>query len=115
MDRTDPETTVEMKIVRRLRQAFIVRHCGCTWVPLPDHAEIAGLEAQVIALAPPEMVAWNRRGMAVYDEPVALVDALIAELRLSPIERAALTFVSLHLSDLQPSVPSPPDPAAGGL
>lgn len=91
VDRTDPETAMEMQTVRRLRQAFIARHCGCTWVGLPDHADIAGLEAQVIALARPEMVAWNRRGMAVYDEPVDLVDALIAELRLSPVERAALT------------------------
>lgn len=90
VDRTDPDMVQEMKIVRRLRQAFIQRHCGCTWVALPDHADIPGLEAQVITIAPPDMVAWNRRGMAVYDEPVDLVDALIADLHLSPVERAAL-------------------------
>lgn len=90
VDRTDPETVQEMRIVRRLRQAFIERHCGCTWVALPDHIDIAGLEAQVIALAPPDMIAWNRRGMAAYDEPVDLVDALIEHMGLSAFERAAL-------------------------
>lgn len=89
--RNDPATKTDGDIAKSVRNAFIARHCGCTWVPLPDHADIAGLEAQVIALAPPEMVAWNRRGMAEYDEPVDLVDTLIAELRLSPVERAALT------------------------
>ena len=90
VDRTNPDMVQEMKIVRRLRQAFIERHCGCTWVALPDHSDIAGLEAQVIALAPPNMVAWNRRGMAAYDEPVELVDALIEHMGLSAFERAAL-------------------------
>ena len=90
VDRTDSDMAQEMKIVRRLRQAFIERHCGCIWVALPDHADIAGLEAQVIALASPDMVSWNRRGMAIYDEPENLVDVLIADLHLSPVERAAL-------------------------
>lgn len=90
VDRTDPETVQEMKIVRSLRQAFIERHCGCTWVTLPDHVDIAELEAQVITLAPPAMVAWNRRGMAAYDEPVDQVDALIEHMGLSAFERAAL-------------------------
>lgn len=89
--RNDPATKTDGDIAKALRNEFVARHCGCVWVPLPDHADIASLEAQVITLAPPEMVAWNRRGMEVYDEPVDLVDALIAELRLSPVERAALS------------------------
>ncbi|MCV2893726.1 exonuclease domain-containing protein [Lentibacter sp. XHP0401] len=90
VDRKDPNTVQEMKIVRRLRQAFIGRYCGAVWVPLPDHAPIAQLEAEVIALAPAEMIGWNRRGMDAYDEPVELVDALIESLSLSPFERAAI-------------------------
>ena len=90
VDRTNPEMEVEMKIARRLRQAFIARYCGCTWVSLPDSANIAGLEEEVIKLAPSEMIAWNGRGMEAYDEPVALVDALIKDLQVSPVERAAL-------------------------
>lgn len=88
--RNDPATTSDGDIAKALRNAFIARHCGCTWVTLPDDADISGLEAQVIALAPSKMVAWNRRGMEVYDEPVGLVDALIEEMRLPPVERAAI-------------------------
>lgn len=89
--RNDPATRADGDIAKSLRNAFIARHCRAVWVPLPDHAEIARLEAEVIAMAPAEMIAWNRRGMAVYDEPVDLLDALIEHLGLSPFERAALS------------------------
>jgi DNA polymerase III epsilon subunit-like protein len=88
--RNDPATKADGDIAKALRNAFIARHCAAVWVPLPDHADIAGLEAQVIALAPQDMIAWNRRGMDPYEEPTELVDALIEELDLSPFERAAL-------------------------
>lgn len=88
--RNDAATKSDGDIAKGLRNKFIARHCGCTWVTLPDDADISGLEAQVIAIAPSEMVAWNRRGMDVYDEPVELVDALIEEMRLPPVERAAI-------------------------
>lgn len=88
--RNDPATKADGDIAKKLRNAFIARHCGAVWVPLPDHADISGLEAQVIALAPAEMIAWNRHGMEPYEEPVALVDALMEELDLRPVERAAL-------------------------
>lgn len=90
VDRTDPETVAEMKIVRRLRQAFIARYCGCTWVVLPDDAGITRLETEVIHLAPSGMIAWNRSGMATYDQPVDLVDALINEMGLTSFEHTAL-------------------------
>lgn len=88
--RNDPATKADGDIAKALRNAFIARHCGAVWVPLPDHADIAMLEAEVIALAPDDMIAWNRRGMDPYEEPTALVDALIQELGLSPFQRAAL-------------------------
>ena len=115
VDRTDPETVTEMKISRRLRQAFIARHCGCTWVALPDDADIAGLEALVIDLAPSNMVAWNRSGMAAYDEPVALVDALIEEMGLLPFERAALGRQRDRHHGATSGAPRPANQRVGGL
>lgn len=88
--RNDPATKSDGDIAKKLRNAFIARNCGAVWVPLPDHADISGLEKQVIDMAPAEMTAWNGRGMAPYEEPTALVDALIEEQKLSPVERAAL-------------------------
>ncbi|SFQ78273.1 3'-5' exonuclease [Donghicola eburneus] len=113
--RNDPATKTDGDIAKSVRNEFIARHCGCTWVSLPDHADIAGLEAQVIALAPPEMVAWNGRGMAEYDEPVDLVDTLIAELRLSPVERAALTRQRDRFHGGVPATKSAVSQSAGGV
>lgn len=59
-------------------------------MPLSDDLDIAGLEAAVINLAPKEAVAWNRRGMDAYGEPVDLVDLVIDRLRFGAAERAAL-------------------------
>jgi DNA polymerase III subunit epsilon len=89
--RNNAATYADGRIAKKLRNDFIAEHCGAVWVPLPDTADIAGLEAQVIALAPPEAVAWNGRTMETYPEPIALVDALIKRLALSPVERAALS------------------------
>ncbi|WP_235857844.1 3'-5' exonuclease family protein [Marimonas lutisalis] len=88
--RNDPATKADGDVAKKLRNAFIARYCAAVWVPLPDHADISGLEAQVIALAPADMIAWNRRGMEAYEEPEALVDALIEELDLKPVELAAI-------------------------
>ena len=88
--RNDPVTKADGDIAKRLRNVFIERHCRAVWVPLPDYAPIADLEAEVIARAPAEMIAWNRRGMEAYEEPTTLVDTLIESLALSPYERAAI-------------------------
>lgn len=114
--RNDPATKSDGDIAKKLRNAFIAQHCGAVWVPLPDHADISGLEAQAIALAPAEMIAWNRRGMEPYEEPTTLVDALIEELRLSPVERAALgRQLKRFRGGDQVGAPVTPKPAAGPL
>jgi hypothetical protein len=51
---------------------------------------LAGLEAQVIELAPKEAIVWNERGMNVYEEPTELVDIVIDRLGFGAAERAAL-------------------------
>ena len=79
-ERNHPTTAADGKIAKTLRNAFIAEYCRAIWVPLPDSSDIAGLERDVIALAPAEAVAWNRRATNVYDEPEELVDAIIAKL-----------------------------------
>lgn len=88
--RNDPATKADGDVAKQLRNAFIAKHCSAVWVPLPHNAPIATLEAEVIAMAPAEMVAWNHPGMDAYEEPTALVDALIESLSLNSHERAAL-------------------------
>lgn len=88
--RNDPTTKADGDIAKKLRNAFIAEHCRAVWVPLSDDLDIAGLEAAVIDLAPREAIAWNRRGMDAYEEPVQLVDLVIDRLRFGTAERAAL-------------------------
>ena len=76
-DREDLTTKADGDIAKALRNAFIADHCRAVWLPLPDTVDIARLEAEVIAIAPPQVIAWNRRGMEVYAEPTGLVDATI--------------------------------------
>lgn len=86
----EPSSNVDGDVAERLRYDFISLHCQAVWVPLPNHVDISGLEAQVIALASCDMTEWNTRRVAPYDEPEELVDALVDSLGLSPFERAAL-------------------------
>jgi len=88
--RNDPATRADGDIAKALRNAFIAEYCRAIWVPLPDDADIAGLERAVIELAPSEAIAWNRRGTGVYDEPVELVDRTITRLGYGRSELAAL-------------------------
>lgn len=88
--RNDTATASDGKIAKALRNAFIAEYCRAICMPLPDSSDIAGLEREVIALAPAEAVAWNRRAANVYDEPEDLVEALIAKLGYGADIRAAL-------------------------
>ncbi len=90
---TGPEDTgaaADGKVSKALRNAFIAEHCGAVWVALPSSLDIEALEAQVIALAPPEAISWNRRGTEPHAEPMALVDRTLARLGLPARELASL-------------------------
>ncbi|SHF39345.1 DNA polymerase III, epsilon subunit [Ruegeria intermedia] len=89
-DRRDAGAGADADVAKRLRNAFIAEHCRAVWVPLPDTAPIEALEAEILRLAPPEAVAWNRRAMEPYPEPSDLVDALIGRMGFSAAEIAAL-------------------------
>tara|TARA_R110002073_G_scaffold129935_5_gene276471 strand:+ start:12350 stop:13495 length:1146 start_codon:yes stop_codon:yes gene_type:complete len=88
--RNDPATKVDGDIAKKLRNAFISEFCQAVWVPLSDDLDISGLEAEVLSLAPKEVVAWNGRGMEAYEEPADLVDAVIERLKFRTAELAAI-------------------------
>ena len=88
--RLDPATKADGDISKKLRNAFMARHCRAVWIILPDCADIGRLEAEVIRIAPPQATSWNERKAAVYDEPVELVDETIRHLGWGERENAAL-------------------------
>jgi DNA polymerase-3 subunit epsilon len=89
-DRKDAATKVDGDLAKKLRNEFVVDHCRAVWLPLPDTADIARLEAEVLALAPDHAIAWNGRRMQTYDEPADLVDATLRRLGWGAHELAAV-------------------------
>ncbi len=72
---------------KKLRNAFIRRHCGASYVtiprsylPEPYFANLTSLEFQLQAMAPSSMRAWEGIGFRPLPEPAPLVDRLLAEL-----------------------------------
>jgi len=88
-DRRDTSTKADGALAKALRNAFIADHCRAVWIAIPDHLGIAALERAVLASAPANATAWNRRAMAIYDEPIDLVDLTIGRLGWGPTETAA--------------------------
>lgn len=112
-DRTDATTKNDGDIAKALRNEFIAEHCRAVWLPLPDDLNIAQIEAEVLNIAPPHVIAWNRRGMEAYVEPVDLVNQTLERLgwgddRLSAIHRQSQRF---HGVSLQPARPLATRPA----
>lgn len=89
-ERLDPSTKADGNISKKLRNAFIARHCRAVWIVLPDSADIGRLEAEVIRIAPAQSTSWNGRKAVAYDEPVELVDETIRHLGWGERENAAL-------------------------
>lgn len=109
-DRKDALTKADGDRAKALRNEFVVDHCRAVWLPLPDTADIARLEAEVLSLAPDHAIAWNRRRMQAYDEPVDLVEATLRRLgwgarELAAIERQRLRYLSAMVGPV--SAPAP--------
>lgn len=88
--RNDPSTKADGDVAKTLRNAFIAQHCRAVWVPIADDLDIASLEHSVIGLAPRGAIAWNRRGMDAYAEPIELVDSVITGLGFGAAEMEAI-------------------------
>jgi len=111
-DRTDALTKADGDIAKALRNEFVVDHCRAVWLALPDTADIARLEAEVLSLAPDHAIAWNRRRMQAYYEPVDLVAATLRRLgwgarELAAIERQRLRFLSAMVAPVAAPAPKP--------
>jgi len=89
-DREEQRASSDAKLAKMLRNEFVADHCSAVWITLPDSVDISGLEAEVLAIAPDHAIAWNRRKMANYEEPVELVDATFRRLGWGAKEMAAL-------------------------
>jgi hypothetical protein len=93
-DRKHPGTNKhDGAIARRVRQAFIRKHCGFVCLPLKmTKGDLYKLEKGVIDLAWPHVADWNktRKRVATFEEPTELVDEIIHELQLDVSEIAAL-------------------------
>lgn len=111
-DRKDALAKADGDIAKALRNEFVVDHCRAVWLPLPDTVDIAGLEAEVLSLAPDHAIAWNRRRMQAYDEPADLVEATLRRLgwgarELAAIERQRLRFLSSKVGPVAARAPKP--------
>ncbi|WP_420005321.1 exonuclease domain-containing protein [Arenibacterium sp. LLYu02] len=111
-DRTDALTREDSDIAKALRNEFVVDHCRAVWLPMPDTADISRLEAEVLSLAPDHAIAWNRRRMQAYDEPVDLVEATLRRLgwgarELAAIERQRLRFLAAMVGPVAVPAPKP--------
>jgi DNA polymerase-3 subunit epsilon len=93
-DRKHPDASKEDgTIARKVRQAFIRRHCVFVCMPLKlSKQELKRLEDGVIDLAWPRIADWNktRKRVATFPEPRDLVDEVIGDLGLGEEEQAAL-------------------------
>jgi DNA polymerase-3 subunit epsilon len=103
-DRKDPSTAADGSLAKALRNAFVAHHCAAVWVELADDEDIAGIEQQILRLAPPSAIAWNGRKSFPYEEPVALVNATIEKLgwgyrERDAVERQGRRFLGLSASE----------------
>lgn len=89
-DGKDQATIADGSLSKGLRNAFVAEHCRAVWLPLPDTVDIQKLEAEVLELAPDPAIAWNRRKMPAYAEPVELVEATLRRLGWGAKELAAI-------------------------
>ena len=111
-DRKDALTKADGDIAKALRNEFLVDHCRAVWLSLPDTEDIARLEAEVLSLAPEHAIAWNRRRMQAYDEPIDLVEATLCRLgwgarEKAAIERQRLRFMSAVVRPVAAPAPKP--------
>jgi len=95
------QDTNNAKLAKKLRTAFIRKHCGVTYIEIPPNdsendyfSRLTSLESQVQEMAPSSMRAWEGLGFKPESEPVELVDALLSDYPMlrEAAERQAAIF-----------------------
>lgn len=89
-NRNDATTATDGQIAKALRNAFVAQHCAAVWLELPDDHDIAGIEQEILRLAPQSAIAWNGRKSTPYEEPIDLVNATMMTLGWGQKERDAV-------------------------
>ena len=82
----------DAELAKKLRTAFIRKHCSASFVPIEHYngkAELETMERGVLDLAKADESVWNR-SFKTCDEPTKLVDQLVAERQCSSADLAAL-------------------------
>jgi hypothetical protein len=85
-DRDNAQDCLDSKTSKKLRNKFIEKYCSAAYVEIElSKLELRALEDKVIKIAPMEVKPWNSNQMEVrlLDEPIELVDIIIAELNFS--------------------------------
>lgn len=114
-DREDALTKADGDIAKALRNEFVVDHCRAVWFPLPDTLDIARLESEVLSLAPDHAIAWNRRRMQAYDEPVDLVEATLRRLGWGVREKASIERQRLRYMSAMVGAVAAPEPKRAAI
>lgn len=111
-DRFDRSSSNDALHAKALRNAFIAEHCRAVWVEVPDQLDIAGLERQLLCMAPAYATAWNGKAVAAYDEPTDLVDRTLAGLGWDSRRIAALDRQRQRHAERRASAPTTKSTAA---
>ncbi len=93
MWRAKTDRSADAGVAKRLRIAFVRRHCRATFIVAPSATwcDLPALEAAVQSIAPAGMRDWEgKRAFDPLPEPTELLDVLLNDLRFSPVERAAI-------------------------
>ena len=93
----------DAKVSKRLRIAFIRKHCTASYVPIENYgskSELEAIEVAVQQLAEPDEIAWCRTFQCV-TEPEHLVDSLMNELRFSDNDRNAVMRQSSRSKEIK--------------
>ena len=96
-DRSTQQDDPDAKIAKDLRSTFVAEYCRAVYFSIEGtKQEIERQEAAVIAIAPRELIRWNRSTTLTYPEPTQLVDDLLERIGFTSLQRQAIERQNLR-------------------